>query len=32
MEDRSMYCAIVDKKKVWLPQTAIEEYFKKIVD
>ena len=28
MEDRSMYCAIVNKKKVWLPQTAIEEHFR----
>lgn len=27
MEDRSMYCAIVEKKKVWLPQTALEEHF-----
>ena len=26
IENRSMYCAIVDKKKIWLPQTAIEEY------
>jgi hypothetical protein len=29
MEDRSMYCAIVDKKKIWLPQTAIEEQFRR---
>ena len=28
MENRSMYCAIVDKKKIWLPQSAIEDYFK----
>jgi hypothetical protein len=27
MENRSMYCAIVDKKKIWLPQSAIEDYF-----
>jgi hypothetical protein len=27
MEDRRMYCAIVGKKKIWLPQTAIEEQF-----
>ena len=27
MEDRRMYCAIVEKKKIWLPQSAIEEYF-----
>ena len=24
---RSMYCAIVHKKKIWLPQFAIEEHF-----
>ena len=29
IEDISKYCAIVQKKKVWLPQTAIEEYFLK---
>jgi hypothetical protein len=29
IEERSMYCAIVQKKKVWLPQTAIEEHFVK---
>ena len=28
MEDRSMYCAIVNKKKVWLPQKVIEEHFR----
>jgi hypothetical protein len=28
MEDRSMYCAIVNKKRVWLPQTVIEEHFR----
>jgi hypothetical protein len=27
MENRSMYCAIVQKKKLWLPQSLIEEYF-----
>jgi hypothetical protein len=27
MEDRSMYCAIVQTKKVWLPQSVIEEHF-----
>jgi hypothetical protein len=27
MENRSTYCAIVDKKKIWLPQSAIEDYF-----
>jgi hypothetical protein len=26
MENRSKYCAIVQKKKVWLPQTVIEEH------
>jgi hypothetical protein len=25
MEDRSMYCAIIQKRKIWLPQTVIEE-------
>ena len=25
MEDRSMYCAVVQKKKIWLPQCIIEE-------
>ena len=28
MENRSMYCAIVDKKKIWLPQDVMEEHFK----
>jgi len=28
MEDRSMYCVIIEKKKVWLPQTVIEERHK----
>ena len=27
MEDRSMYCAVVQKKKIWLPQSVIEELF-----
>ena len=27
MEDRSMYRAVIEKKKVWLPQTIIEERF-----
>lgn len=27
MEDRRMYRATVDKKKLWLPQTVIEENF-----
>jgi hypothetical protein len=30
MEERSMYCAIVQKKKIWLPQTAIEERFEQL--
>ena len=25
MEDRSMYCAIVQKKKIWLPQFHIKK-------
>ena len=29
IENRSMYCAIIDKKKIWLPQAAIDEYFTK---
>jgi hypothetical protein len=28
IEDRSMYCAIIGDKKLWLPQSAIEEHFK----
>ena len=28
IENRSTYCAIVNKKKIWLPQSAIEEHFK----
>jgi len=27
MEDRSMYCAFVQKKQIWLPQFVIEEHF-----
>jgi hypothetical protein len=27
MEDRSMYFAIIQKKKIWLPQSVIEEHF-----
>ena len=27
MEDRSMYCAVVQKKKIWLPQSVIKELF-----
>lgn len=30
MEERSMYCTIVEKKKIWLPQTAIEERFEQL--
>ena len=29
IEYKSMYCAIIEKKKIWLPQVAIDEYFKK---
>ena len=28
IEYRSTYCAIVNKKKIWLPQLAIDEHFK----
>jgi len=28
MEDRSMYCVKVQNRKIWLPQSAIEDYFK----
>jgi hypothetical protein len=31
IEYRSMYCAIINKKKIWLPQAAIDEYFNKII-
>jgi len=27
IENRSMYCAIVQKKKIWLPQFVIETHF-----
>jgi hypothetical protein len=27
MENRSMYCAVVEKKKIWLPPNIIEEHF-----
>jgi len=27
MEDRSIYCAVVEKKKIWLPPNVIEEHF-----
>ena len=27
MEDRSMYRAVVDKKKIWLPESVIKERF-----
>ena len=27
IEYRSTYCAIVNKKKIWLPQLAIDEHF-----
>lgn len=27
MEDRSIYCATVGNKKIWLPQFVIEEHF-----
>ena len=27
MEDRSMYCATIQKKKIWLPQLVIERHF-----
>ena len=30
MEDRSMYRAVIEKKKVWLPQIVIEERFIRI--
>lgn len=29
MENRSMYCATVQKKKIWLPESVIKEYFSK---
>lgn len=27
MENRSMYCAVINKKKLWLPQEIIESQF-----
>ena len=27
MENRSMYCAIVQNKKIWLTQSQLDEYF-----
>ena len=27
IEYRSMYCTIIDKKKIWLLQSAIDEHF-----
>jgi hypothetical protein len=27
MENRSMYCAVVEKKKIWLAANIIEEQF-----
>jgi hypothetical protein len=27
IEDRGMYCAILEKKQIWLPQFVIEEHF-----
>jgi len=31
MEDRSMYCAIVNGKRVWLPQDVINNNFKDMI-
>jgi hypothetical protein len=31
IEYRSMYCAIINKKKIWLPQAVIDEYFNKTI-
>ena len=28
IEDRSMYCAVIGGKRIWLPQCAIEENFR----
>jgi len=30
MEVRSLYCAFVNKKRIWLPLAAIEEHFREI--
>ena len=27
IENKSKYCAIVEKKKIWLPHTIIENYY-----
>ena len=27
MENRSMYCAIVQNKKIWLTQSQLDKYF-----
>ena len=29
IENRSMYCTIVQKKKIWLPYCVIEDHFSK---
>lgn len=31
MEDRSIYCAIVNGKRVWLPQDVINSNFKEMI-
>ena len=31
MEDRSMYCAIVNGKRLWLPQDVINDNFKDMI-
>lgn len=31
MENRSMYCATVQEKKIWLPLCIIEEHFQKLI-
>jgi len=28
IEDRSIYCAIVGNKKIWLPPVVVEEHFR----
>ena len=30
IENKSMYCAIVEKKKIWLPQIVIEKHFQSL--
>jgi hypothetical protein len=32
IETRSMYCAVVGGKKLWLPQTILEENFARLYD